>query len=112
MALYYGVGREATSTGGSVEFDGYSDLDLKGHKVVNLGHRVEEGDACNLKYVTNKLGVTKRGPKGDQSDVGKMGPAGRQGPKGDKGDVGLQGPKGDHGPTGRQGCVWVARRQG
>ena len=70
------------STRGSVNFDGNSDLDLKGHKIKNLGHPVAEGDACNLRYVTKEFGATKRGPKGDQGDVGKMGPAGRQGVKG------------------------------
>ena len=102
MSLYYGYDKES-SFGGSATFNGDSDLDLKGHKITNLGHPVDQGDACNLKFVNKELGFTKRGPKGDRRDVGKMGPAGRQGVKGDQGDVGPIGPKGGRGDKGEKG---------
>ena len=104
MALYYGIGRSETfGGGGSAKFDGNSDLDLKGHKITNLGHPVQEGNACNLKFVNKELGATKQGPKGDQADIGKMDPAGRQGVKGDQGDQGPRGPQGLRGERGSKG---------
>ena len=64
LSLYYGF-EEAYSSGSPASFDGERDLDLKGHKIINLAHPSQEGDAINLKYVTKELGSTKRGPKGD-----------------------------------------------
>ena len=112
MSLYYGLDKEGTSSGGFTSFDGNSNLDLKGYKIVNLGHPVEQGDAVNLKFVNKELGSTKRGPKGNKGDTGKMGVAGRQGVKGDRGDVGPQGPKGDKGDTGPQGLKGDTGSQG
>ena len=101
--IFYGAGSEETSSSADFTFDGSANLDLKGKRVVNLSHPVDEEDAVNLKYVTKELGVTKRGPKGDQGDVGKMAPVGRQGVKGDQGDPGPKGDQGNQGPRGEKG---------
>jgi hypothetical protein len=62
-------------------------------------------------------GVAISGPKGDQGEIGPVGPQGSkgdrgdtglmgpQGEKGDKGDVGVQGPQGATGPQGPQGAT-------
>ena len=96
MSLYYGYDKQ-TSSGGSASFHGNSNLDLKGHKITNLGQPVQQDDAVNLKFVNKELGATKCGLKGDTGTTGNMGPAGRQGVKGDQGG---QGPRGPRGPKG------------
>ena len=85
------------SGGGGGSFDRNSDIDMRNHRILNLPVPIDEREPATLKYVTQKLGTTKSGPKGDKGDKGDTGP---RGPKGDKGDIG---PKGDFGSTGRQG---------
>ena len=78
-----------------------------------MGHPAEEGDACNLRYVTKELGATKRGPKGDTGLTGKMGPG--TGPAGQKGDTGSMGPAGparQKGNTGSTGPAGPAGHKG
>ena len=58
MSIYYGYHKQ-TSSGGSATFSGNSNLDLKGHKITNLGHPANSGDACNLGFVSKELGATK-----------------------------------------------------
>ena len=72
MSLHYGFDKEGTFSGSSVSFDGNKDLDLKGHKITNLEHPFEKGDAVNLSFVKKELGATKQGPKGHKGDTGKI----------------------------------------
>ena len=55
--------------GGTLGFVGKSDLDMKGHKVTNMGHPTQEGDAVSLKYITKEIGAAKRGPKGEKGNT-------------------------------------------
>ena len=84
---YSFFGPTSENGGNGATFNGDKDLDLKGHRVTNMGDPISEGNAVNLKYVTKELGATKKGPKGDKGDTG---PADRRGVKGDQGD------RGDH----------------
>ena len=44
---YYGVGDEEGSSSANFEFNGTSNLDLKGKRVVNIANPLDEGDAYN-----------------------------------------------------------------
>ena len=84
-----------TSGSTTTTFGVNSDLNLGGHKITNLGHPLEENDACNLKYVSDEISK-KKGIKGDR------GPAGLTGKQGLQGIRGVQGVKGDPGQKGDQ----------